>query len=157
MVEHAERSTYPSYLSEMIHFQVPTATQNPREIAKLYLEQRLSSAQIAQKLGCTKGYILLNLKRLGLLRRKSEAKTDPTNYRSSNPPYGFRIADHKLVTYAAEIKVCRMIVDLIDRKGLNKSQAAERLIQKGIKNRAGVVNWRNSTVTRIYKQWKNKL
>jgi hypothetical protein len=126
-------------------------------MASLYVDQRLSSVQIAARIGCSKSYVLLNLKRLGLLRKKGEALTNPENYRNPVPPNGCRVADGKLTTHQAEIKVCRMIVDLIDRQGFNYLKTAQYLSKKGIKNRRGAPLWHHYTVSRIYLRWKGKL
>lgn len=157
MVDHPASTAYPTYLTETIHFQAPISTLDPREIASLYVDKRLSSAQIAAQFGCSKSFVLLNLKRLGLLRKKGEAQTDPANYRSTSVPFGHRVVDGKLTTHSAEIKVCRIIIEMIDRQGLNYLKTAQALSQKGIKNRRGGAQWHHYTVSQIYRRWKGKL
>jgi hypothetical protein len=81
----------------------------------------------------------------------------PTNYRRAIAPYGFRIIDGRLASNPSEMKICRLIVDLVDRRGLTCVQAAQVLEAKGLKGRNGLVKWHNYTVSRIFARWKGKL
>jgi len=157
-VEGAAHPANPSYLNETIQFQASARTFSLLEITSLYTEKRLSTPQIAERLGCSKSYVITTLKRAGLLRKKGPAQTDPKNYRNPIAPYGFRVnPDGQLVTYPAELKVCRLIVDLVDRQGKNFLGASQYLTRKGIKNRRGLTVWHHYTVSRIYRRWQGKL
>ena len=157
MVDHAAHSAYPGYLSETIQFQAPANTRDTREIASLHLDSHLSTAQIAERVGCSKAYVILILKRAGLLRPKTKAQTNPLNYRNPVAPYGYRLVDGKLAPDSKELKVCRLIVDLMARQGFSSLKTAQYLTQKGAKNRRGASKWHNYTVSRIYARWKGRL
>ena len=157
MVDQSECSTNRLYPTETIRFRVSTKALDRGLLTSLYVEKRFSTKQIAEQLGCSKAFVIITLKRAGLLRRKGEAMTLPDNYRCHQPPYGHKVVGGKLVLHPGEIKVCRHIIDLIDRRGLNYLKTGQRLVQEGVKNRRGTFVWHNYTVRRIYDRWKDKL
>ena len=83
--------------------------------------------------------------------------TNPKNYRMPTAPYGFQRVNNQLVPLKKEIKICRMVVSLINNEKLSSSATARRLEEDGIKNRGGNVSWSNSVITSIYKRWNLKL
>jgi hypothetical protein len=157
LVDRSGHSQHRDHLTETLTFQGSSRAIDTSQIAALYIKDRLSTPQIAEKLACSKSFVITTLKRQGLLRCKSAAQTDPTNYRNPAPPYGYRVADGKLTPHPAEMKICRLIVSLIDDRGHNYLQAAQHLLQKQVKNRRGQVVWHHYTVSRIYARWKGKL
>jgi hypothetical protein len=157
MVDRSERRTHHIYLTEIIQFQAFSKALDKAQIARLHTKDALSSAQIARRLGCSKTFVITTLKRLKLLRPMKESQSNPKNYRRAIAPYGFRIVDGKLAPSRPEMKVCRLIVDLMDRRGLTSVQAAQFLEGRGLKGRNGRPSWHNTTVSRIYARWKGKL
>ena len=71
--------------------------------------------------------------------------TNPKNYRMPIAPYGFQRVN-KLVPLRKEIKICRMVVSLINNEKLSYSATARRLEKEGIKNRGGKASWSNSVI-----------
>ncbi len=157
VVELIEHGTHQGYLVDTIQFQAPTRTLDPRLIVSLYAEKGLSTFQVAQQLGCSKSFVITTLKRNGLLRQGARTQTDPENYRNAAPPFGYRVSQGKLVPNSVELKICRKIVDLINRQGWTYLRVAQLLCEKGIKNRHGTPVWHHYTVSRIYKRWKGKV
>ena len=157
MVGQSGRRTHHIYLTEIIHFQPLSKALNKAKIVDFHVKDGLSGSQIAEKLGCSKTLIITTLKRLGMLRSMKGSQSVPTNYRRAIAPYGFRIVDGRLATNRPEIKVCRLIVELIDRRGSTYSEVAGVLESKRIKGREGRSTWHTTTVSRIYARWKGKL
>ena len=157
MVDRAEYRTHTSYLTEIIQFQAFSKALNKSQIADLHTKDALSAAQIAERLGCSKTFVITTLKRLKVLRPMKGSQSVPTNYRRAIAPYGFRLVDGKLAPERTEMKICRLIVDLIDRRGLTCVQAAQVLEGRGLKGRNGRPVWHNTTVSRIHARWKGKL
>ncbi len=83
--------------------------------------------------------------------------TNPNNYRVRNPPYGFRIQDGHLIINKSEIRICRLVAELIERQGFSKIAVARELGARGCKNRIGSTKWDHGTVLNIFERWKNKL
>ena len=81
----------------------------------------------------------------------------PKNYRASFAPYGYRIVDGQLVANKKEVRICRLVVQLINEKGLSLQGAARELMQRNIKNRNGNVWWDHSMVRGIFKRWNEKV
>ena len=73
------------------------------------------------------------------------------------PPYGYSVQNGKLVANKSELKVCRLVVELVERNGLQQNAVARELSKRGLKNRAGKTEWNSKTVFNIYKRWKGKL
>ena len=157
MVERTGCSTHTSYLVDEIEFQPLSKVVDRAKIAELHAKDGLSCAQIAEQLGCSKTLVITTLKRMRLLQPMQGSQTKVSNYRNNVPPYGFRVVDGSLVTNLSEIKICRMIVDFVERRGLTCVQAAQALEAKRVKGRNGLVKWHNYTVSRIFARWKGKL
>ena len=157
MVDRPESRTHTPTLVENIEFSMRARGVDPSQIATLYAENKLSASQVAKHFGCSKTFVITTLKRRGLLRPMAAAATNPQNFRHAIAPYGYRVVDGKLLPHPAELKVCRMIVNLIDRQEMGQRQAAQVLMKKGIRGRNGRTNWHNITVGRIYARWKGKL
>lgn len=156
-LERTGYSTHTTYLIDRIQFQSFSKALDKAKIAELHTKNGLSAAQIAKQLGCSKTLIITTLKRLGVLQKKCGAQTRGKNYRNATPPYGFLVVDGKLASHPAEMKICRLIVDLVERRGLTCVEAARALEAKGLKGRNGLVKWHNYTVSRIFARWKGKL
>ncbi len=158
LVDQAEISKNQSYLIDSIQIQVSSKLLDITEIKRLFLEERLSAAQIARRYDVVKSVILGLLHRSGVrLNTKIGRSNNPENYRNHSPPYGYQVKDGKLVINKAELKACRLIVDLRDRKGYSTSDIAAEIEKRGFKNRNGKTVWNSNTILKIYKRWKNKL
>lgn len=123
------------------------------------LKDGLSASQVAEKLGISKTAVLEKLHDLGIRNEASkvERMTNPNNYRAAVAPYGYRNADGQLVATKKEVRICRLVVQLINEQELSLNGAARELMQKNIKNRNGNVWWDHSMVRSIYKRWNGKL
>jgi hypothetical protein len=114
--------------------------------------------QIAERLGCSKSFAPLTLKQQGLLRRpKGIAQINPRNYRNPIPPYGYQVIEGRLVPSPEEMKVCHLIVDLIDRQGLNYSDVSRRFKEGRVLNRRGTPKWHHQSISNVYARWKGKI
>jgi hypothetical protein len=83
--------------------------------------------------------------------------TNPQNYLASVAPYVYRFVDGQLVANKKEVRICRLVVQLINEKGLSLQGAARELMQRNIKNRNGNVWWDHSMVKGIYRRWNGKI
>ena len=124
----------------------------------MYVKDALSAAQAAEKLGVSKTAVLEKLHALGIRNEasKGERMTNPNNYRAAVVPYGYRKNDNQLVVNKKEVRICRLVVELINEEQLSLNGAARELMQKNIKNRNGNVWWDHSMVRSIYNRWNGK-
>jgi len=83
--------------------------------------------------------------------------TNPNNYRHYNAPYGYRVKNGQLVLNPKDLKVCRIVVDFMDRKQRPARETARELIRRGLKNRRGEIKWGHLVVQQIFRRWKGKL
>lgn len=123
------------------------------------LKDGLSASQVAEKLGISKTAVLEKLHALGIRNEasKGERMTNPNNYRAAVVPYGYRKVDGQLVTNKKELRICRLVVKLINEQKLTLQGTARTLMQQNIKNRNGNAWWDHSMVRGIYKRWNGKV
>lgn len=158
MVDQPEYGANTGYLVDSINITFNVKLLNFDDIKGLFLDKGLSAAQLAKKYGVSKTVILEGLHKIGVkVGGGGERMTNPQNYRCKNPPYGFLVKDGKLVPNKREMKVCRLIVELIDRRGFSSTATARELEAKGFKTRGGSDNWDHSAVRRIFERWQGKL
>ena len=94
----------------------------------MYLKDALSASQIADKLGISKTAVLERLHSLGIRGAPiAERMINPTNYRASVVPYGYRNVEGQLVANKKEVRICRLVVQLINERGLSLQGAAREL------------------------------
>ena len=139
------------------HSTIPSKVK-PSKIASLYLHDGLSAQQIANKTGLCKASVLARLHSLDIRSgRKNQPLTDPKNYKATVTPYGFKKVNNQLVPCQREIKICRLIVSLVNNEKLSYRATARKLEEKNIKNRKGKVSWGNCSISSIYKRWNVRL
>jgi hypothetical protein len=143
------------YIIDFIQFRSISKHLNHADLSRFYVGEGLSTQQIATKLGCSKSLVVTTLKRMKLLRGMAGSLTNPKNYLGI-PPYGYRVVAGRLEPLATELKVCRLIVRLIDQDGLTFRKVGEKLEKLKIKNRMKKVAWHHCSVAKIYHRWKGK-
>jgi hypothetical protein len=123
------------------------------------LKDGLSASQIAGELGISKTAVLEKLHTLGIRNVAStgERMINPKNYRAPVVPYGYRNIDGQLAANKKEVRICRLVVRLINDQRLSLQGVARELMQKNIKNRNGNVWWDHSMVRGIYRRWNGKI
>ena len=90
----------------------------------------------------SKSTVIKKLQGFGVsLRPKKGSTTIENNYRHHNPPYGYSVKKGVLAPNPREVKVCRLIVNLIRDKGMGYSEVGRALGKKQIKNRKDKVKW----------------
>ena len=72
-------------------------------------------------------------------------------------PYGYRKDGDQLATNKKEIRICRLVVQLVNDHRLSLMGTARELMDRSIKNRNGNIWWDHSMVRGIYKRWNGKL
>lgn len=150
--------TNTSYLTDFVRISFKPQLLNPHEIRKLYLKEGLSAAQIASRFGVSKSVIVSWVNRLKIGSKSAQGRmTNPNNYRHHNPPYGYKVKDNKLALNKSEMKMCRMVVELMGRKKVGARETARELTVRGYKNRRGKTTWGHLVVQQIFKRWKDKL
>ena len=107
----------------------------------------ITLGQVAKKLGISKSTVIKKLQGFGVsLRPKRGRMTIENNYRHHNPPYGYSVKKGVLAPNPQEVKVCRLIVNLIRDKGMGYSEVGRELGKKQIKNRKDKVKWGHSVI-----------
>lgn len=158
MVEESESGKNTPYLVDFIKITFSAKLLNVEEIRALYVEKGFSAAQIARQYGVAKSVILARLGALGIRNGAgTERSTNPENYRCRVAPYGYSIQAGRLVASKAELRICRLVVDLIRTQGLSANATAKELSRRGLKSRSGRPQWDHSTILSIFKRWKDKL
>lgn len=158
MVDQPEYGTNRPYLVDTIRFRLKQKLPNRAEIRALYLENGLAAAKIAARFGVAKSTVLKALHEQDVrLGRGGRQMNTPNDYRLPRAPYGYSIKAGKLVINNAQMKICRLVVELIDRQGMTTSKASKELVRRGIKNKIGRVSWDHKTIKLIYDRWKDKL
>ncbi len=158
MVSQPEYGTNTRYLVDFIRICLSAKLLNSEEIRELYENKLLSAAQIGKHFRVSRVTILSHLHEMGIRDRPSvERATNPENYRMRVAPYGYAIQNGKLVSNKTELKICRLVVELVQRHGRRHTDVARELSRRGYKNRAGRKKWNSGTVFNIYKRWKDKL
>lgn len=157
MVEEPEIGTNRPYLIDSVKISTTPKLIGASEIKALYQRNGLSAAQIAEKYGVSKSFVLAVVHRLGVKTAKAGRSTDPNNYRNSSPPYGYAVRDGKLVPNKSEMKICRLVIEFRGRRGLSTTQVTKELEIRGFKNRKGRTVWNTNTILNIFERWKNKL
>ena len=157
MVDQPEYGTNTCYLIDFIQIQVNPKLLNIEEIKDLFLQKRLSASQIGGKFGVAKSVILKILNEANVKVGKVGRSTDPKNYRNNSPPYGYQIRDGKLVPNKAEMKICRFVVELRNRRGYSTTQVAKELERLGYKNRKKNTVWNTATILNIFERWNGKI
>ena len=111
----------------------------------LFLDEGLSAAQIAERVGLSKTAVLERLRRRGI-RNLLGRKTNPNHYRIHEPPYGFRKQEGRLAPCKPELKVCRTVVQMYEEKKWTYSAIGRVLELKGYRNRRGEKRRNHGTV-----------
>ena len=145
------------YFIDFFNFYPLPCGVKSKTFTELYEKYKLSTKQIAERIGVSKTTVLTKLKKSGISSRgTSESLTHPENYRSSNPPFGFRVIDGRLVENKQEIRICRKVIRM-KNEGLSFSAISHHLVKEGIKNRKKTTYWCHKQIKRIYNYWKGKL
>ena len=152
MVDQPEYGTNTNYVRDFIEIRFKPQLVNYQEIRNLFEIERLSVKQIAMKLGVAKTFVLKHLKRLNVKTEVGKSRmTNPNNFRHHNPPYGYTVREGKLVVSRNELRVCRMVVELLGRQKKSARESARILVDKNIKNRRGEIKWVHLVVQQILK------
>jgi len=158
MVEQPEFGKNTPYLVDFLKITFNAKLLNVGEIRALYLEKGQSAAQIARQFGVAKSVILARLGNVGIRGGAgANRSTNPENYRCRVAPYGYSIQAGRLEPHKAELRICRLVVDLIRTQGLSANATGKELSRRGLKSRSGRPHWDHSAVLSIYKRWKDKL
>ena len=158
MVQQPEYGTNHAYYIDFIQICLAVKFINSDEIKELYEVQGLKINQIASRFKVSRTAIQCRLREMRL--KESTTSSNPNsrqNYRSRVSPYGFSAESGKLIPNRLEMKICRLVVQLVQRQGKNHTEAARELSRLGYKNRSGSTVWDSKTIFNILKRWKNKL
>lgn len=147
----------PYYL-DFLRLCLPKKRVDFDHLRQLYEKKGLSAKQIAQELGVSKTFVIDKIRHLEIVKQAAgNRQTNPENYRFHNPPYGYQVKDSKLVLNSSELKVCRLIVDLLGHQGWSVKRTAEELQQRGFKSRQGSDVWHHTFIRSVFKRWHGKL
>ena len=157
LVDQVGIRTNESYLVDFIEFTLSAKLINSEEIKGLFINTGFSAAQIARKFGVSKSVILSRLRDLGIQVQTGKGRmNNPENFLSPHAPYGFSKKNAKLIPNRSELRICRLVVELMGRQKKSARAIAIELEKKKYKNRDGKCSWSHGSVQRIFKRWKNK-
>ena len=153
--------TKPQHHHDFIQLLKITQVGISAEAAKLYA-QKLTTRQIAARLGCSKSFVTKSLRLAGVSLRPSNGspeynklKTKPSP--SANPPYGFAVLYGELVKEPKEYLIL-IEIEAQWKRGQSPTSIADHLNKKQIKTRMGK-KWRSQSIEFLikrFKQTKNK-
>lgn len=153
-----EYGTNHAYYIDFIQICLAVKFINSDEIRELYQEKGLSISQIASRFKVSKAVIQCRLRELRIKESNISNKVNnPQNYRCRVAPYGFSVESGKLLPNRLEVKICRLVIQMVQRQGKTQSEAARELTRLGYKNRSGKTIWDSKTIFNILKRWKDKL
>ena len=157
-MQEPEYGTNTPYYIDFIQICLAVKFINNEEVRELYQERGLSASQLASRFKVSRAVIFSRLQEMGISEgTQSGRQTNPQNYRCRVPPYGFAIQSGKLVPNRLEMKICRLVVELVQRQGKGQTETARELSRLGYKNRSGSNIWNSRTVFNILRRWKDKL
>ncbi|MEZ4742682.1 MAG: hypothetical protein R3B45_09575 [Bdellovibrionota bacterium] len=146
------------YLRDIIYFHLKPLKTNSGRIADLYLSKGHSAKQIADEFGVSKTSILECLHSMDIRSGSGKGRVqNPNNYRLHNPPYGYRRFGDQLVVCKKQLKLCKLVVQLIDDEKMSLNAVARGLTSLGYKNKQDKCSWDHSVVKAIYVRWKGKV
>lgn len=152
------RGTNRPYLVDFVPVCFSPQLINSAEIRHFYEKEGLSVSQIAERYGVVKSVILRRLRQMGVETEKGYLRqSNPNNYRRAKPPYGYLVKNGKLVLNKSELKVCRLVVEMMGRQDKGARETARELMNRGFKNRQGDVSWGHLVVQQILKRWNGKI
>ena len=158
MADQPEYGTNTCYLADFIEICLCPKLLNPSKIRDLYEREGKSPAQIAAYFGVSRSTITTRLNAQGVRLEVGEGRSsNPDNYRHVRPPYGHAVKGGKLVLNRSELRICKLIVERINRQNQNYNEVAHELSKRGVKNRGGQTKWDGKAVAKIFKRWKDKL
>ncbi len=145
------------YIVDFIEICLKVKLLDLAKIRDMYVVNGLSASQIASHFRVSRASIFTRLHSLGIRNGDGGRAANPDNYRQSVAPYGYCVKDGKLLPSKSEVRICRLVVDLIERQNKTHSEVARELSRLGYKNRAGKKEWNSKTIFNIYNRWKNKI
>ena len=158
MVQQPEYGKNQAYYIDFIQICLAVKFINNDEIRELYQEKGLTINQIASRFKVSRTVIQCRLREMRTKESIPANKlNDPQNYKCRVAPYGFTVESGKLVPNRMEVKICRLVVQLVQRQGKSHSEAGRELSRLGHKNRSGNINLDSKTIFNILKRWKDKL
>ena len=157
LVEQPEIGTNRPYLIDLIEITVSPKLVSKGKIRILFVKNGLSAAQIAERFGVSKSFILSVLHNSDIKVGKVGRSTNPQNYRNSTPPYGYSVRNGHLVPNKSELKICRIVVELRSRQNFSIIQVAKEVEKRGFKNRRGNTIWNPRTIINIFERWNGKI
>ncbi len=132
---------YPEVI-DIIPIRFVSPVQNDALLREKYLNQGLSTAQIARELGVSRSSVSDRIGRLGI----SKPRRRPS-YLLSQIPFGWRASNGRLVPHAAERKVLAQMANWRN-EGLSLREIASRLTTSNVRTKNGG-RWQARTVSRI--------
>jgi len=121
---------------------------NPTVIHDLYVNKSLSVKQVAELTGASKGAILANLKRFDIPTRAAHQ----SHGRPGNPPYGYHLVGGRLVSYAKEQRVIKLVRKMFVDQGATLSAIVRHLTAAGIPTKKSRSPWHHEMIRSILKR-----
>jgi hypothetical protein len=143
------------YVRDYIKIFVATKRIDNSTLRSKYLDRNVSSAQLGQEVGLSKQAVLRRLREAGVTKSKGRGRSDE-NYRFPNPPFGKSVANGRLETCNAEMKIVRLIVELRDRRIWTFEKIAKELNDRGYRSRKKL-EWTRYSVKRVHNNWTGKV
>jgi len=158
LAQQPEYGTNQPYYIDFIQICLAVKFINNDEIKELYQEKGLTINQIASRFKVSRTVIQCRLRELRITDCIPVNKLNShQKYRCRVAPYGFAVESGKLVPNRLEVKICRLVVQLVQCQGKTQSEAGRELSRLGHKNLSGNTVWDSKTIFNILKRWKDKL
>jgi len=126
---------------------------DPSVLHALYVQKRLSLAQLAAYFASSKYMIKNALNTFGIPIRTPGKRLRPSQ---CNIAYGKKIINDKLVDNPEELLVIRKILSL-HQSGLSNRNVAKKLNEQSIPTKKKTSGWNHETIRQIIKRNKSKL
>jgi IS30 family transposase len=144
-------SAHGHFISDFIEFQVKPWFRNADFLRQKYVEEGLSTQQIADLVGSARCTVSRHLKAFKIrLRTDDEAR----RLRKAHAAYGERLQDGKPVSCKREQEVIAMIKNLRDKE-MGLQAIADFLNASGIKTKTRKAKWQTATVWYILDKQRN--
>jgi transposase len=157
LVDQPESGTNTSYLIDSLEITFSAKLLDVEKIREFYVAGQ-SYAQIARKFGVAKSVIISRLGGVDIPKTMQEKRaTNPQNYRCRVPPYGYAVREGKLIPNKRELRICRLVVELMGRHGKGTSETVRELERRQLLTREGKQHWDHSSVRNIFNRWKDKI
>lgn len=145
-------SNKTAQLRDTIEFQA-LAVPEPEALSAAYVDQELSTRQVASALGCAKSTVQRAVTATGIAprtRRKRAAEDQLGTYHVGQLPFGAKTVGTAIVKHVGEQRVIATMRKL-RAEGASFGTIAQHLNERGVRTKNGM-KWHHATVARVFRR-----